>query len=376
MKDVCDDYGIISQASPHTIKKFDLIEKYVVTWAQKLLNNHYCERLIFIDCMSNSGEYRDKSGNCVWGTPVRVAKVLRDAAGQYPSKKIDLYFNDISSERISHLQSIIPFEKDNFRIHLSVGDGNEMLKRISQSLFNMSATHYLLVYDPYEANIDWGAIMPFLNKWGEVIINHMVSDSIRAIKMAKSQVAISKYERTYLTSIEQLIPYGSNRETYEERVEKIIHLLHRNKERSYFVSAFPFFNSKNAIVYNLIHCTNNIAGFRLYKETAWRTFGGKSSTKNTHGSENRYLLDFDNTGWGTKSYIDESCYYVKDIAEYLQRVFDGKNDVCLEDMWAALDSHPVFPSTGFRRQIKSELKRNYGAKEARGKMSFANRGIF
>ena len=40
---------IISKASPHTIKKFELIENYVKSWAQKLMLTDYCTGLIFID---------------------------------------------------------------------------------------------------------------------------------------------------------------------------------------------------------------------------------------------------------------------------------------------------------------------------------------
>ena len=54
--------AIIGHANPHTIKKFELIEKYVEAWAHKLLQNQYCSGLVFIDCMSNSGEYVDDDG--------------------------------------------------------------------------------------------------------------------------------------------------------------------------------------------------------------------------------------------------------------------------------------------------------------------------
>lgn len=43
---------IIGHANPHTIKKFELIEKYVETWAHKLLQNQYCSGLVFIDCFA------------------------------------------------------------------------------------------------------------------------------------------------------------------------------------------------------------------------------------------------------------------------------------------------------------------------------------
>ena len=38
--------NIISKASPHTIKKFELIEEYIKSWAQKLLLTESCSGLI------------------------------------------------------------------------------------------------------------------------------------------------------------------------------------------------------------------------------------------------------------------------------------------------------------------------------------------
>ena len=53
--------------------------------------------------------------------------------------------------------------------------------------------------------------MPFFNNWGEVIINHMLSDSIRAAREAKSSEAVGKYEATYGTGIMKLAEWGSDR---------------------------------------------------------------------------------------------------------------------------------------------------------------------
>lgn len=73
---------LISRASLHTQKKFELIEKYIMPWAQKLMNNVSCKGLVFIDCMCNSGLYRDENGATIEGAPLRVAHILRDVAGQ------------------------------------------------------------------------------------------------------------------------------------------------------------------------------------------------------------------------------------------------------------------------------------------------------
>jgi three-Cys-motif partner protein len=361
---------VISRASPHTIKKFELIETYVKTWAQKLLNNQYCNGLVFIDCMCNSGEYYDDNHQQVFGTAVRISKVLREAAGQYPNKQIYLYFNDISTDKVHHLELLIEKDKSNFHTHTSVGDGNELLKKMGQSLIRMTNVHYLLVYDPYDANIDWNAVYPFFNSWGEVIINHALMDSTRAVKMAKSDAAVSKYEGTYQMKIGDLSAYGSDRAAYESRIEDIIKALRRDKTKDYFIAAAPFFNKKNAIVYNLIHCTSNIAGFRLYKKSAWQTFGGQSSTKDTHGDENQ--LSFDVTGkFSVTTTTDEDCYHITDISKYLQSQFNGQEEVPLNTVWSALDRHPIFPYDCYRNEIKRELKQLYGAQVSKSGISFS-----
>lgn len=53
--------------------------------------------------MSNNGEYVDDDGKQIFGTPVRVAKYLRNVVGQYPYKQFDLFFSDLCAARTEHL---------------------------------------------------------------------------------------------------------------------------------------------------------------------------------------------------------------------------------------------------------------------------------
>lgn len=364
--------AVIDTISPHTIKKFELIASYVQAWVQKLLQNERCTGLVYIDCMSNSGEYRDQDGKQIFGSPIRVAKILRDAAGTYYRKNIDLYFNDFSEAKIKHLQKLLQKvspEKDNFHIHYSVGDGNKMLLAQHDRLISLGK-HALLVYDPYDASINWNAIYPFLNTWGEVILNHVESDTTRALKVVSREESKQKYEQTYLTDLANLQMEGANRDSYEKRVEQIIGKL--RKTGKYYIAAFPFFNSRNGLVYHLIHCTGSVEGFKLYKSTAWKTFKGKSSLKDTHGKENQLLLDFENTEM-LQTEEDDMCYHVKDIANYLQRHFAGKQ-VPIEEVWLFLQEHPIFPSEGFRSEIKHILKTYYQARIGRSDISFSPKG--
>lgn len=347
---------IISKASPHTIKKFELIEEYIKSWAQKLMMNDSCNGLIFIDCMCNSGIYTDVDGVTVKGTAVRVSEVLLKVARTYTDKTVYIYLNDKNKKRVDELEKHLPQNERNYQIVTSRIDAHELLKTIGPQLYETGHLHYFLLYDPYDATIDWEALLPFFRNWGEVMINHMVSDPVRAITSAKKKTTKVKYENTYLEDFEKLVPYGSDKKAYEARVEEIINSL--KGVRRYYVSAFPFYNTQNSLVYNLIHCTSNRECFKLYKKSAWKVFGAQSSTK--HSAENRQL-SFDFTGEFTEE-EDESCLHVIDIAKYLQRCLKNRKQVPLDEMWEILDNHPIFPSDGFRNEIKADLTSFFDAK--------------
>lgn len=346
--------SVISKVSPHTIKKFELIEEYIKSWAQKLMLNDSCNGLIFIDCMCSSGIYTNDAGEIVKGTAVRVSEALLEIARTYMDKTVYVYLNDNDTQRVDELEKHLPQDERNFKIITSRNDAHELLRIIGPQLYETGHLNYFLLYDPYDATIDWEALLPFFRNWGEVMINHMVSDPVRAIKSAKRKMTKAKYENTYLEDFEKLVPYGSNKTFYEARVEEIINSL--TGSRRYFVSAFPFYNTQNSLVYNLIHCTSNKEGFKLYKRSAWKVFGAQSSTKRSPESRQ---LSFD---FFSKTIEDEACLHVIDIARYLQQSLRGCKQVPLNEIWDMLDNHPIFPSEGFRKEIKSELINVFNAK--------------
>ena len=358
----------LEKAPPHTIKKFELIEEYVKAWAQKLLNLPLCSEIVFIDCMCNSGLYQDEIGREVHGTPIRVATYLSDIMKNYPNKKCMLFLNDIDGSKIDVLAKHLPCNAANFFIKTSSGDGNKLLKAIGNKLSPKSETHYLLVYDPYQAVIDWEALSPFLKHWGEIIINHMVSDSIRGVSQAKKDAVIDKYEQTYRTEIEELIALGSDRNAFEKRIKDIIAVLKGATSRKYYIGSFPFFNTTNNLIYNLIHCSGSEVGFNLYKTTAWKVFGGKSSTKKSKNIDGQlsFGMEFEIE---LASDNDENCYSVSDIAIYLSATYKGQT-VKLSDMWQHLYEHPVFPVDGYKNEVKKLLKDFYNVSTTKDTITF------
>ena len=91
----------ITKISPHTVKKFELIEKYVDEWARKILGFNGVNGLpgskgvIYIDCMCNSGVY-EVDGKLVEGTALRVAKSLMKSSPIIPERK-QFFFSMICS---------------------------------------------------------------------------------------------------------------------------------------------------------------------------------------------------------------------------------------------------------------------------------------
>lgn len=347
---------VISKASAHTIKKFEVIEEYIKSWAQKLMLNDSCSGLIYIDCMCNSGIYSDDDGKIIKGTAVRVAEALLEVARTYKDKNVSVFLNDKDAKRVDELENHLPQNERNYQIVTTRLDAHELLNNIGPQLYGAGHLNYFLLYDPYDATIDWEVLLPFFRNWGEVMINHMVSDPVRAITSAKKKTTKAKYENTYLTDFEKLVPFGSNKDAYEARVEEIINSL--KGSRRYYVSAFPFYNRQNSLVYNLIHCTSNKEGFKLYKKCAWKVFGAQSSTKHSVGSRQLTLDLFEEITEDE----DESCLHIVDIAKYLQLSFKGRKYVPLNEMWELLDNHPIFPSEGFRNEIKSDLTNIFGAR--------------
>lgn len=184
--------NVITEAKPHTVKKFELIERYVDEWARKILGFNGTEGregsrgVVYIDCMCNSGRYTDVDGNPIEGTALRVAKKLNAIIQGYPDREAILIFNDLEKARVQHLRKEIEDANlTNISVSYNVGDCNTFLRGLNISTFS-NQYNTLLLYDPYRAAIDWDAIKPYLNRWGEVIINHMTFDTSRGVAQAKN----------------------------------------------------------------------------------------------------------------------------------------------------------------------------------------------
>ena len=228
------------------------------------------------------------------------------------------------------------------------------LKGLDLSSFNK--THNtLLLYDPYDASIDWDAVSRYLNRWGEVIVNHMISDTTRGITQAKKAYVKAKYTETYQKDIDEIVNMATDRKKLNDTILSIIEKQTKRNAKQY-IASFPFFNRTNGLVYNLIFCTFSVKGLILFKKSCWKAFNNRSSSKNTHGSEEQMSF-FGDGKIGTIT--DRECYNIGDVAKYVYEKYHDRKEASLEEIYFDLDRHPVFPSDGYKNDIKKELREIY-----------------
>ena len=361
----------------HTIKKFELVSEYAKGWAHKILGYSQSAGLIYIDCMCNCGQYYDNNRNIVEGTAIRVARAINQINASHQKEAI-LHFNDLDKGKIFHLKSVIDMmDLQHVKIYYHSTDANELLRLLVKS--DLEKHNTLLFYDPYQADIDWNALEPFFNTWGEVIINHMVSDVIRGAKNVNKPEKIAKYEKTYHKSIDEINKTSNapnNREEFEKIANSIIESCIYPNSKKYYIASFPFYIKTNQLIYNLIYFSWNVKGMILFKKIAWDIFGGQSSIKHTVASEmpGQMCLDFD-TG-NIKKDVRPGIYTVYDIAKYIYSKYKDKGEVTWEEIYSDLEKHPIFPCDGYKPKIKMMLKDSFGTVNKRDSVIFENRGIY
>ena len=92
--------------------------------------NQKCRGIVYIDCMSNSGIYKDDKGEEIKGTPLLVSEIIAEAMTRYTNKQAYIYFNDLDSGKIDLLKTRLPKQTGNFTIYTESMDANILLRKI------------------------------------------------------------------------------------------------------------------------------------------------------------------------------------------------------------------------------------------------------
>ena len=359
--------GLIGEVKFHSTQKFELLAEYAKGWAAIMEASKKCDEIVFVDCMSNSGVYLDSNGVLVYGTPIRVAEILSKFAVDHPNMKVTLVFNDYDGLKIEMLSILLPKNTKNFHCELYVGDAHKLLSERKEN-FQGPRKHFLLIYDPFEAEINWHVLAPYVSGWGDVIINHMVSDTVRAGKVVKKPEKKQKYLNTYpiqgVNILDSMLNGSVTKDDLEHIVECVLRLLRQYKNNETYLGVAPFIGPTRSLIYNLIMCSGSIRAFTLFKKVSWETFGWNVCVydKQQDGSGVCEEINlFDSIDVMAEAPVNKNNYTIDNIVDYIQKEFNGQQQVLWEDVKNSLAKHPIYPCA-FLNEIKDLLVRKHGAK--------------
>lgn len=261
------DTSILTDKKQQTDYKIKYVSEYVKLWSIISAERNDISEISFIDCMCNSGVYKD--GDCC--TSIEVLSVFLDSAMKHKNKKYRLYLNDINEQSVSNtkkiVNSMLKKEMKNISVYYNHDDVNYYLERLknSDNIFGYGKS-VILYIDPY----DFGTVhIPIISEilkhnYCEVIFNFFVSDYVRNIKKDKNR-------------IKKCI--GNER---VETKDDIVNYMKKNFRVGNIQYSFSYqFKTKtNVELYQIIFVTPNIRGLEKLKEVLWKVFAGKEFHRN------------------------------------------------------------------------------------------------
>lgn len=110
--------------------------------------------------------------------------MLWEVARTYTDNNIHIYLNDKDKARVDELKKHLPQDECNFKIVTSCSDAYELLLTIGPQLYG-TGIFIIFCFMIHMMRLLIGNHFAVFPKLGEVMINHMVSDPVRAISSAR-----------------------------------------------------------------------------------------------------------------------------------------------------------------------------------------------
>lgn len=266
------DDSVLDEKGEQTTYKIKYVTRYVRQWALIEVNRKEIQQINFIDCMCNTGVYKDGDA-C---TALEVIGIFNELAKQFPSKRFVVYLNDINSKRIDNFNKIyqkhiVPQKSLNLLVYLKDKDVNDYLDMIiassqnKQGLFAYGKCNLIYV-DPYNfGTVQISKLHNILEKnYCELLFNLFTSDYVRNI--AKDTGRIQKCLGGFKPATkDEFINYVVN----ELRVGHI-----------QYTFAYSFHTVKNVELYQILYATPNIRGLEVLKDSLWDVFDGEEFHRN------------------------------------------------------------------------------------------------
>ncbi len=269
-KFLCANQQFLDEKKPQTTYKIEYVSTYVEKWLYVVSNVPEVKNVNFVDCMCNAGIYTDGGK----GTAIKVFELFNQFALQHKDKTFNLILNDINSDRLRIITSIIKdyigVKATNIHIDTRNMDANDFLS--DGTYFNQYFNCYpmrssnLVFVDPYAFSVVRISVLKrFLSQaYCELIFNVFTSDFVRNQDKGKMKNFCE----------EEHITYGSK----EGVVKQIVRMLKVGDIKYSF--AYEFKTTTNTEIYQIMFFTPNIKGLEKLKEALWDTFRGKNFYRN------------------------------------------------------------------------------------------------
>lgn len=294
------DTSILTDKKQQTDYKIKYVSEYVKLWSIISAERNDISEISFIDCMCNSGVYKD--GDCC--TSIEVLSVFLNSAIKHKNKKYKLYLNDINEQSISNTEKIVNNvlkpEIKNVSVYYDSEDVNCYLEglRTRDNIFGYGKS-VILYIDPY----DFGTVhIPIISEilkhhYCEVIFNFFVSDYVRNIKNDKNR-------------IKKCI--GNAKVETKDDIVNYVRRQFRVGNIQYSFS-YQFKTKTNVELYQIIFVTPNIRGLEKLKEVLWKVFAGKEFHRNHERTGQMTLFtEEDETKMRLEQYSNEAKKFLYD----------------------------------------------------------------
>lgn len=266
----------LTDKKPHTAHKIRYVKEYIKYWLF-VACNYETKDINFIDCMSNAGIYSDGD----YSTAIEVASEFMEFSKKYPSKHFNVLFNDNDENKIRIAKTLVghkfPKLPKNMHIMFDTLDVNRYLEIVKQKygkIFIYPSLTVLFV-DPFDfRTVHIPHLQKFIEEtYCEVFFNLITSDSTR-----------NGIDDGIAKSLGEKIDYASKDELWSYIAKKL------SVGKMKYCFSYPFKNSKNVELYQILFLTPHDAGLRKLKNAIWKTFHGDECYSSYFSNDNQPSL--------------------------------------------------------------------------------------
>lgn len=360
-----------------TVKKLEMMEKFVEAWINKISQfrpkgKRKYSGITFIDCMSNSGIYTVDDEE-IRGSSRRVYDLFNHyKKNKFTDLNYKIEVNDLDKDAIRCQKCYMDENNKNVDVEFHNRNVKDYLLEVADKIPVVGERHFLIFYDPFEADIAWNELVELVTKINQnaytgcdLIISHFIhNDSKRGIQQAKKQEVKMKYENTYQSKFDLLYEKMnelSGTEQTEWLRNKFVEVIgSKFNTRIEKIAFAPVFNSNNAAIYDIVFYSESLKAKDLFKKCMYLQ---EKIVHNHENEQQRFDLFESNTYASIRKDIKEKeiFYSPKQFAKEIYNRFKGQlvNDQILTSF---LLKHPYIPQVGAKNEIKKNLTRTYNVK--------------